>query len=213
MDIPDTITASFHKDDHLPIHRRAHPDLPPHVTGIAVWYNNLPEGPGYYIPRCVATSKRNEPIEFINNNWFGLFHSPAYPNTWSTCASAAITPQNTLGLGYWDVSDPQHPNFTPIVIDPPDTSNSAPHTTVTYQPAPLPTSSTPSAQISATRTHPTTMSAGATGLGGSGGGGGGGGSGGGGGGTAPTGNGGLKGMPPTIFNSMRNKVDKFLSKF
>ena len=213
MDIPDTVTASFHEDDHLPIHRRARPDLPPHVTGIAIWYNDLPEGPGYYIPRQVATSKRNEPVEFTNNNWFGLFHSPAYPNTWSTCASAAIAPNNTLGLGYWDVSDPQHPDFTPIVIDPPDTSNPTPHTTVTYQPAPLPTiSSTPSAHISATRTHPTTMSAGATGIGSSGGGGGGGG-GGGTGGTIPTGNGRLKGTPPTIFDGTRSKADKFLSEF
>ena len=208
MDIPDTITASFHKGDHLPIRRRARPDLPPHVTSIAVWYNDLPEGPGYYIPQCAATSKRNEPIEFINNNWFGLFHSPAYPNTWSTCASTAIAPQNTLGLGYWDISDPQHPKFTPIIIDPPDTSNPAPHTTVTYQPAPLPTtSSTPSAQISATRTHLTTMSAGATSIGGSGGGGGGTG------GTIPAGNGGLKGMPPTIFDGTCSKADKFLSEF
>ena len=219
MDIPDTITASFHEDDHLPIHRRARPDLPPHITRIAIWYNDLPEGPGYYIPRRVATSKRNEPIEFINNNWFELFHSPAYPNTWSTCASAAITSQNTLELGYWDVSDPQHPDFTPIIIDPPDTSNPAPHTTITYQPAPLPTTgSTPSAQISTTRTHPTTMSAGATGIGGSGGGGGGGGGSGGGGGggtggTIPAGNGRLKGTPPTIFDGMCSKADKFLSKF
>ena len=56
------------------------------------------------------------------------------------------------------------------------------------------------------------MSAGATGIGGGGGGSSGGG-GGGTGGTIPAGNGGLKGMPPTIFDGTRSKADKFLSKF
>ena len=51
------------------------------------------------------------------------------------------------------------------------------------------------------------MSAGATSIGGSGGGGGGTG------GTIPAGNGGLKGMPPTIFDGTCSKADKFLSEF
>ena len=204
MDIPDTITASFHKDDHLPINRRSHADLPAHITGIAIWHNDLQEGPGYYIPCRVAASGRNKPVEFINNQWFGLFASTAYPNSWCTCASTAIAPQNTLGLGYWDISNPQHPNFTPIAIDPPDTSNPAPHTTVTYQPTPLPTT-TPSVHVAATSTHPTTMSAGTTGMS----------SGGGGGGTggAIMGNSGLKGTLPTIFDGTCSKADKFLSEF
>ena len=45
------------------------------------------------------------------------------------CANAAIPITNCLGIGYWDITEPQHPDYdfnsqAPINIDPPEDHNS-----------------------------------------------------------------------------------------
>ena len=84
----------------------------------------------YYVPKKYSPSGDFEPLEFINNQWFGLFRHPETSTTHlCTRASAAIPVINRLGIGYWDITDPEHPDFTPgtiktIDVDPP----SPPHT-------------------------------------------------------------------------------------
>ena len=85
---------------------------------------------GYYVPNKYSPSRDFEPLEFINNQWFGLFgHSETSTTHLCTRASAAIPIVNRLGIGYWDITDPQHPDFKPdttepINVDPPENTPS-----------------------------------------------------------------------------------------
>ena len=160
-----------------------------------------------------------------------------------TRASAAIPIINRLGIGYWDITDPEHPDFTPRTIEtidvdppsPPHTSNNIVAVYVT-PPEDIPepqthySSPTPRLTIASTSTvtflttpsptiiptQPTIpMSASATG-GCSGGGGGGGGRGG----AAPAAaaaptpsNGGMRGIQPAIFDGTRTLADDFWAQF
>ena len=205
------ISGIFHEDDFLVVPHRTTADLPPHVLGTARWNSNWYR---YYVPKAFTSTKQAEPVEFLNNRWYLLYTDPAQPGTFHTRASALIAVTNDFGLGYWDPSDPLHPDFQPtaaIDADPPSPSHNAPtlpststtHQTSTILPVatghvnPKPTAPTiPLVQ-------PATMSAGATGTapttappa------------------TAPTSNGGLRGVPPTIFNGDRSKADTFWSEF
>ena len=198
---------------------------------------------GYYVPKKYSPSKDFEPLEFINNQWFGLFgHSETSTTHLCTRASAAIPIINHLGIGYWDITDPQHPDYKPdttelINIDPPE---NIPSTTTPINPDPpqsyftapqthynsptpgltiasastvtFPTTQSPT--IQPTPTQPTvTMSASAT-RGRSGGGGGGSGGGAPAAATAPTpSNGGMRGIPPAIFDGTRALADEFWAQF
>ena len=85
------------------------------------------------MPKKYSPSGDFEPLEFINNQWFGLFGHPETSTTQlCTRASAAIPIVNRLGIGYWDITDPEHPDFTPgnvetINVDPPE-GHLRPHT-------------------------------------------------------------------------------------
>ena len=89
---------------------------------------------GYYVPKKYSPSGDFELLKFINNQWFGLFGHPETSTTHlCTRASAAIPVINRLGIGYWDITDPEHPDFTPstietIDVDPPE-DTTQPHTT------------------------------------------------------------------------------------
>ena len=201
---------------------------------------------GYYVPKKYSPSRDFEPLEFINNQWFGLFgHSETSTTHLCTRASAAIPIVNRLGVGYWDITDPQHPDFkpnttkpinidppenvpsiiTPVNPDPPQSHSLAPQThynsptpgltiasanTVTF-----PTTQSPTTILTQpTPTQPTvTMSASATGGQSRGGGGGGGGG-------VPAAaaiptpsNGGMRGIPPAIFDGTRALADEFWAQF
>ena len=247
MATPERLTCIFHEQDPIVAPRRSSDDLPVHVKGIVRWYPDTQPQAGYYVPKKYSPRGDFEPLEFINNQWFSLFRHPETSTTHlCTRASAAIPVNNRLGIGYWDITDPEHPDFIPgttenINIDPPeDTTQSHTTSAITVYvnppentPAPQThyNSPTPGLTIASTNTitfptttnltiipttlaQPTTMSASATG-GQSGGGGGGGG-----GGTAPVAaaapalsNGGMRGIPPAIFNGTRTLADKFWAQF
>ena len=91
------------------------------------------------VPKKYSPSGDFEPLEFINNQWFGLFGHPETSTTHlCTRASAAIPVINRLSIGYWDITDPEHPDFTPgtietIDVDPPeDTQPHTPSTVTIY---------------------------------------------------------------------------------
>ena len=243
MATPERLTCIFHDQDPIVAPRRSSDDLPVHVKGIVWWYPDAQPQAGYYVPKKYSPSGDFEPLEFINNQWFGLFGHPETSTTHlCTRASAAIPVINKLSIGYWDITDPEHPDFTPgtietIDVDPPEnTSQSHTPSTVTIYvdppentPAPQTHYSgpTPGLTIASTSTinfptapsptiiptQPTIpMSASTTGGRSRGGGGGGGGA------pataTAPTpSNGGMQGIQPTIFDGTRTLADDFWAQF
>ena len=246
MATPEVLTCIFHEQDPIIAPRRLSDDLPIHVKGIVRWNPDVEPQAGYYVPKKYSPSRDFEPLEFINNQWFGLFgHSETSTTHLCTRASAAIPIVNRLGVGYWDITDPQHPDFkpnttkpinidppenvpsiiTPVNPDPPQSHSLTPQThynsptpgltiasanTVTF-----PTTQSPTTILTQpTPTQPTvTMSASATGGQSRGGGGGGGGG-------VPAAaavptpsNGGMRGIPPAIFDGTRALADEFWAQF
>ena len=135
---PERLTCIFHKQDPIVAPRRSSDDLPTHVKGIVRWYPDAEPQAGYYVPKKYSPSRDFEPLEFINNQWFGLFRHPETSTTHlCTRASAAIPIVNRLGIGYWDITDPEHPDFTlgtieTIDVDPPSPPPSSNNTVAIY---------------------------------------------------------------------------------
>ena len=121
----ECLTCIFHEQDPIVAPRRSSDDLPVHVKGIVRWYPDAQPQAGYYVPKKYSPSGDFEPLEFINNQWFGLFGHPETSTTHlCTRASAAIPITNRLGIGYWDITDPEHPDYNHgtienIDVDPP----------------------------------------------------------------------------------------------
>ena len=145
MATPEVLTCIFHEQDPIIAPRRSSDNLPTHVKGIARWYPDAEPQAGYYVPKKYSPSGDFEPLEFINNQWFGIFgHSETSTTHLCTRASAAIPIVNRLGIGYWDITDPQHPDFEPnttepINVDPLKTSPVSPQllTQTHHSPTPL----------------------------------------------------------------------------
>ena len=122
----ERLTCIFHEQDPIVAPRRSSDDLPLHVKGIVRWYPDTQPHAGYYVPKKYSPSGDFEPLEFINNQWFGLFGHPETSTTHlCTRASAAIPVINRLGIGYWDITDPEHPDYAHgtiknIDVDPPE---------------------------------------------------------------------------------------------
>ena len=163
MAAPEVLSCIFHKQEALPAPRRTSDNLPQHIKGIAQWYPDAQPVTGYYIPRKYSPTKEFEPVEFINNQWYRLFKHENSTTHLCTHANAAIPIVNRFGLGYWDITEPQHPNYTPetqapIDIDLPEDHNSTRSNSPATQAAPvLPThynTPTPGLTItSASTTH------------------------------------------------------------
>ena len=128
--MPETLSCTFHKQDPLPAPRRTLDNLPQHVKRIIRWYLDAEPIASYFIPKKYSPSREYEPVEFINNQWYGLFkHLETSTTQFCTRTNAAIPITNHLGIGYWDITDPQHPDFNInnqglINVDPPEDHNS-----------------------------------------------------------------------------------------
>ena len=142
MAAPENLTCTFYEQDPLPAPRRTLDNLPSHIKGIVQWYPDTELVAGYYIPRKYSPSGEYEPVKFINNQWYGLFkHKETSTTHLCTRANAAIPISNRLGIGYWDITEPQHPNFdvnnqAPINIDPPEDHDSTRSNSPTTQALP-----------------------------------------------------------------------------
>jgi hypothetical protein len=98
-------------------------NLPTHVKGTAHWTTVGPYE-GYYIPAVYSKNKKPIPVKFINNSWFSLIYIDSQ-STFFTHGTQHIARENTFGLGYWNITDPKHPDYTapaPIATDPPEES-------------------------------------------------------------------------------------------
>ena len=101
-------------DGFTRIERRTTDDLPPHVKGNAYWVNHSTRPSGYYYEE---PGKEPVPLEFINDAWY-LLHFVSTERFYGTRASFRVDPNDpNVGLGRWHDNDPANPNnqITPTV--------------------------------------------------------------------------------------------------
>jgi hypothetical protein len=205
------------------VSRRTTDNLPAHVRGNAQW-TTVGTFTGYYIPAEHTKNNKPAPTEFINNAWHALVYIESQ-NTFFTQSTHRIARENTYGLGFWNITNPEHPDYTapePIATDPVEsplfgpTASSRPISRTSLFGAPshhsqnsptIPTqtllTSFPSITLSSMSVNTATPV----------GGGGGGGTGTGTGTTPPHSNGGMRGVPPSVFNRTRSNADEFWAQF
>ena len=101
-------------DAFIPIERRTTDDLPPHVKGTAYWLTHETRPSGYYY---AEPNQEPVPVEFINDTWY-ILHFARTERIYRTRASYRIDPNNrNVGLGCWLPNDPAHPEnqHTPVI--------------------------------------------------------------------------------------------------
>ena len=101
-------------DRFIRIERRTTDDLPPHVKGTAYWVNHSTQPSGYYYEE---PGKEPVPVEFINDAWY-LLHFVTTERFYGMRASYRVNPDDpNIALGRWYENDPANPNnqITPIV--------------------------------------------------------------------------------------------------
>ena len=101
-------------DGFTPINRRATDDLPTHVKGTAYWLNHETRPGGYYY---AEPNQEPVPVEFINDTWY-ILHFSRTERIFGTRESYRVDPNDqNVGLGRWLPNDPAHPDnqHTPIV--------------------------------------------------------------------------------------------------
>ena len=84
-------------------------DLPDWIKGTAFWLTHRTIPSEYYYN---SLDNQPQPIEFINYVWYLLHYSMTLWQ-FGLQASYIIAHQNAYGLGYWDKTDPGHPNYQP----------------------------------------------------------------------------------------------------
>ena len=94
-------------DGFTPIERRTTDDLPPHVKGTTYWLNHETRPSGYYYAEL---NQEPVPVEFINDAWY-ILHFSHTERIYRMRVSYRINPNNpNVGLGRWLENDPTHPN-------------------------------------------------------------------------------------------------------
>ena len=101
-------------DGFICIERRTTDDLPLHVKGTAYWVNHSTRPSGYYYEE---PGQEPVPVEFINDAWH-ILHFVSTERFYGTRASYRVNPNDSnIGLGRWLDNDPANPNnqITPTV--------------------------------------------------------------------------------------------------
>ena len=101
-------------DGFIRIERRTTDDLPLHVKGTAYWVNHSTRPSGYYYEE---PGQEPVPVEFINDAWH-ILHFVSTERFYGTRASYRVNPNDSnVGLGRWLDNDPANPNnqITPTV--------------------------------------------------------------------------------------------------
>ena len=90
-------------------------DLPAHIKGVAEYHSLGGVANGYYLPQHLSTQNQLEPIKFLNNSWFGLVFI-ASKKVYCMHENLQIFPNNKLGLGFWAITNQNHPDFQANVV-------------------------------------------------------------------------------------------------
>ena len=101
-------------DGFTRVERRTTDDLPPHVKGTAYWLNHSTRPSGYYY---AEPNQEPVPVEFINDAWY-ILHYVSTERIYGARASYRVDPNDqNIGLGRWRENDPANPNnqITPTV--------------------------------------------------------------------------------------------------
>ena len=110
-----SLSVTWQPDDGFtPIERRATDDLPPHVKGTAYWINHETRPSGYYYEE---PNQSPVPVEFINDAWY-ILHFSRTERIFGTRESYRVDPNDpNVGLGRWLINDPAHPDnqSTPVI--------------------------------------------------------------------------------------------------
>ena len=110
-----SLSVTWQPDDRFtPIERRTTDDLPHHVKGTAYWLEHKTRPSGYYYGE---PNQDPVPVEFINDAWY-ILHFSQTEQIFGTRESYHIDPNNqNIGLGRWLINDPAHPDnqHTPVV--------------------------------------------------------------------------------------------------
>ena len=94
-------------DGFIRIERRTTDDLPLHVKGTAYWVNHSTRPSGYYYEE---PGQQPVPVEFINDAWH-ILHFVNTERFFGTRASYRVNPNDpNVGLGKWHDNDPANPN-------------------------------------------------------------------------------------------------------
>ena len=103
-----SLLIEFNGDGLHPITPQTSDDLPLHVKGNATW-----EQPSRTRPPCYYVHPKGHPaqaVEFINNQWYGLI---VIQGQLVTRLGLILSDPTSLGLGWWSVNDPGHPEYQP----------------------------------------------------------------------------------------------------
>jgi len=97
-----SITVAFTPGQWSFITPRPIDDLPQKLTKGATFEPQI----GY----C-STSPNKDLVEFVNNDWYTIKH---FKEGTATRSDRRIPPENlnTYGLGYWEITDLEHPDHT-----------------------------------------------------------------------------------------------------
>jgi hypothetical protein len=96
----------------VPFTRCTSDNLPDHVKGSIKWQKPSGIGNRYYIPQRYSPNNVASPVEFINNYWYGIVYS-GVRCTYTVWLSHQIEINNPHNIGYWNITDPQHPEYQP----------------------------------------------------------------------------------------------------
>jgi hypothetical protein len=205
------------------VSRQTTDNLPAHVKGNAQW-DTVGTFTGYYIPAEHTKNNKPAPTEFINNGWFALIYIESQ-QAFFTRSTHCIARENTYGLGFWNLTDPEHPDYVtpePLATDPTESPSYGPvassrpisrassiralshhsqQNSPTIQTQTLFTSF-PSITLSSMSVNTTAPTGGSGGGGGTG--------------TVtapPHSNGGMQGVPLSVFDRTRSQADEFWVQF
>ena len=101
-------------DGFTPITRRTTDNLPTHIKGNTYWVNHKSRPSGYYYEE---PNNEPVPVEFINDAWY-ILHFSRRERIFGTRASYRVDPNDpNVGLGRWYENDPANPanQHTPVI--------------------------------------------------------------------------------------------------
>ena len=108
-----TVSFPLNEDEGIGIPMRSQDDLPQHVKGRAYWvaHHDNPNKNSYGVEDLKG---KEWAIEFLNNDWYVVRWRN---NRYESCRKAKIN-RYDFGLGWWEKTDPAHPDYEPPVLDP-----------------------------------------------------------------------------------------------
>jgi hypothetical protein len=110
------LPVTLYDDRPTRITRRRHDNLPSHVLHSAFFTVLVPTERGYVVELVDNDTKETNryAVEFLkvngNDNWYLLEHQNGY---WYTGKQNCVDINNTYGLGWWHITDPEHPSWKP----------------------------------------------------------------------------------------------------